>query len=435
MIAAAHAVRQLEVAIALSPTDVLNHRDTVPELAEIEGYTCSGSFAGRNIDNFYLTALKGKVPCSLSGAVHACFGDGAASSGVKHVLVTSGFFVLHELGAAPVSGIHAGSCETDGPLGAMALLRAFAMRGVHVSLFSEPHNGPVMRQAHAAMLQWMDRLDPAMSERLRRFVRLVECDGRPYQGAPLREQMLAQCADLNAAVGRAWPADQHPGPIDCLFALERLGAPYKNIRGLDISAHTEPIDCIWPFSSPPPGTAAQLAMSAWMQTHGLVVGDVETMRAAAGVVPDALTLGVGDGGNEVGMGRIVHLDGAMGALKPSGNSEYVATSVNGCYRSCDHVLLATVSNWAGSAFELASRALLGAPANGPDHVALIERAGVSLADLEKHVLQAICAPPARSVDGVFPEREMSIDGMPFEPKHRDLYTMLWRTAKSSPNGW
>ena len=84
-----------------------------------------------------------------------------------------------------------------------------------------------------------------------------------------------------------------------------------------------------------------------MQTHGLSLGDVETMRAAAGVVPDAITLGVGDGGNEVGMGRIVHLDEAMGALKPSGNTEYVATSVNGCYRSCDHVLLATVSNWAG----------------------------------------------------------------------------------------
>lgn len=87
----------------------------------------------------------------------------------------------------------------------------------------------------------------------------------------------------------------------------------------------------------------------------------------------------------------------------------------------------------GSAFELASRAALGAPVDGPDHVALIERAGASLADLEKHILQAICAPPARSVDGVFPERPMSIDGMPFEPNHRDLYTMLWRAAKDSPN--
>ena len=87
-----------------------------------------------------------------------------------------------------------------------------------------------------------------------------------------------------------------------------------------------------------------------------------------------------------------------------------------------------MSNWAGSAFELAARALLGAPADGPDHCALLARAGRSLADLERHVLDAACSTPACAVDGVFPERQCSVDGMPFEPAHRELYERLWRTA-------
>ena len=36
--------------------------------------------------------------------------------------------------------------------------------------------------------------------------------------------------------------------------------------------------------------------------------------------------------------------------------------VNGTYRGCDHVVLGTVSNWGGTAFELAAWALYrGAP--------------------------------------------------------------------------
>ena len=51
------------------------------------------------------------------------------------------------------------------------------------------------------------------------------------------------------ATKAAW-GEASPGPIDCLFAIERLGAPYRNIRGVDISAHTEPVDCLWPLAAP-----------------------------------------------------------------------------------------------------------------------------------------------------------------------------------------
>ena len=78
---------------------------------------------------------------SLEAAVLACF---AGPRRPEHVLVVSGFYVLHGRGGS----VAAGSCETDGPLGALALLRAFAARGVRASLYCEPHNGPVMRAGY-----------------------------------------------------------------------------------------------------------------------------------------------------------------------------------------------------------------------------------------------------------------------------------------------
>ena len=60
----------------------------------------------------------------------------------------------------------------------------------------------------------------------------------------LRGRALVCAMELREAVRVAWgPA--MTSPVDCLFALERLGCPYRNIRGVDISAHTEPIDALW----------------------------------------------------------------------------------------------------------------------------------------------------------------------------------------------
>ena len=104
-------------------------------------------------------------------------------------------------------------------------------------------------------------------------------------------------------------------------------------------------------------------------------------------------------------------------------------AVNGCYRTADHVLLGTVSNWVGSAFEMAAHALHPPSAGSEgDYVCALQAAGLSLADLEAAVLDAMTAPPACSVDGVHPERDRSVDGMPWEPHHRQLLDLLWRAA-------
>ena len=178
----------MEIAIAMSPEDYRAHTSGAGQEG---GFRYSGSFAGRNIEKIYaLGGLEG----SLEAAVLACF---AGPRRPEHVLVVSGFYVLHGRGGNPGTepGVAAGSCETDGPLGALALLRAFAARGVRASLYCEPHNGPVMRAGYEAMLRHYDAAADdgsgrdgggaarAMAARLRSHTRcLPDAPDRPAPG-------------------------------------------------------------------------------------------------------------------------------------------------------------------------------------------------------------------------------------------------------------
>jgi hypothetical protein len=467
---ASERVRAMELAIVMSPEDYRAH--TAGSGRE-GGFRYSGSFAGRNIEKIYaLGGLEG----SLEAAVLACF---AGPRRPKHVLVVSGFYVLHDHGGNPGTepGVAAGSCETDGPLGALALVRAFAARGVRASLYCEPHNGPVMRAAYEAMLLHYDGggASPAMAARLRSHTRCLpdapdrpvpgedaaayraayaavfgtEAAGMPPGPEAVRCRAVRCAASLGAAVAAAWgdEAAQLP-PIDCLFALERLGAPYRNIRGADIAQHTEPIDALWPLASPPLGSAAAARLEAWLEGGedgagwgveagagaghgGIGAAATAALRELAGVQPDALSLAIGDGGNEVGMGRAVLAD-EIAELSPGG--EFAPLRVNGCYRSCEHLLAATVSNWGGSAFEAAAHALCPHDAlayrqqqpQPPQPPQPPQQAPVE--ELEEAVLSAIMAPPYGAVDGKHSEMAHAVDGLAWEPYHRELYEHLWQLA-------
>ena len=328
------------------------------------GFQHSGSSCGRHVEKLY---VEGRLQGSLERAATALF-DGT----IKHALVVSGFYVLHD----HLEGA-TGSCETDGPPGALAVVRALCARGVQTSLYCDAHNGPVLRAGFDAMIAYYATTRPAVADRLRSHCRCVDVpDGVDHLEA------------LKGALEKAWEA---AGEVDALVAVERLSEPYRNIRGNDLAAHTEPVDVLWPH------------------VDGTSCGDA---RRKAGIREDAVSVGIGDGGNEVGLGRVAQLD-AVASLSPG--EDFCALGVNGALRACDHPLVATVSNWGGSALEAAAHALF--PAALDDLEEGVERA----------VLEAICA--AGSVDGKYVERPLSVDGMAWEPVHREFYEMLWGLAK------
>lgn len=438
MSAASARVRAMELATVFSPADLDAYRSkgdsALPPLCK--GFMYAGSFAGRNIEKMYeLGGLEG----SLETAVRSCF----EGTKVKHVLVCSGFYVLHNYGGneGQQDGIQAGSCETDGPLGALALVRAFASRGVYVSLYCEPHNGPVLRAGHEAMLRYYDEAAPAMAARLRSHSRcLADATDGAAEAAPsaeftaayaricpddpmpsptsLRSRAARSSFELGMALAAAWRGQRDVPAVDAIFAIERLSAPYRNIRGADIGVHTEPIDALWPLSTPAEGSKASASMAAFASENGTLPSPADLRRLAT-VAPEAMCLGIGDGGNEVGMGKITCID-EVSVLSPGG--EFAPIHVNGAHRTCDHLVLGTVSNWAGTAFEAAAHVLF--PESALDYGA--EAHGT---DVELALLDAIMAQPAGSVDGKYHEQPRSVDGLVWEPYHREFYESLWGLAR------
>ena len=101
------AVEAMEVMIAMSPEDYAAGGGE-----KGLGFAYAGSYAGRNIEKIYAAG-------GLRGSLERCV---ARALDCDHALVASGFFVLHDRGGhdGTARGLAAGSCETDGPLGAAA---------------------------------------------------------------------------------------------------------------------------------------------------------------------------------------------------------------------------------------------------------------------------------------------------------------------------
>ena len=165
--------------------------------------------------------------------------------------------------------------------------------------------------------------------------------------------------------------------ISHVVAIERCGRSPdgrpRNMRGVDVSPWTVPLDDL--FLGGP-----------WQK------------------------LAVGDGGNEIGMGKLPK--GLIARFVPNGAS--IA-----CVTSCDHLVVAGVSNW-GAYGLMAALAVLRpdwAPAIGPFLTAERDLA-VTRATVEK----------AGAVDGVTARREATVDG--FGPEiHGPLVDELGRIAR------
>lgn len=137
-----------------------------------------------------------------------------------------------------------------------------------------------------------------------------------------------------------WEALQAEWRPTHLLAIERVGRArdgrYYNMRGEDISAHTGPLDA--PFLEAP--------------SRGMT------------------TIGIGDGGNEIGMGRVLAL---VEAHVPQG-------ALIACTVPTDHLIVCGVSNWGayglvGALSSLTERELLPSAQEARDAVERIVAAG------------------------------------------------------------
>ena len=208
-------------------------------------------------------------------------------------------------------------------------------------------------------------VDTPCVEAVRSAVRATEED------VGVDEIVLGQEGAIDATIA-LWRQDH----LSHVVAIERCGRSAdgkpRNMRGVDVSPWTLPLDSLFEG-----GDWAKLA--------------------------------VGDGGNEIGMGK----------LPPGLVAKHVPNGAEiACVTSCDHLVVAGVSNW-GAYGLMAALAVL-----RPDWRAAIAKFLTAERDL---FVTASIVKEAAAVDGVTARREATVDG--FGPEiHGPLVDRLGRIA-------
>jgi len=240
------------------------------------------------------------------------------------------------------------AAETDGPVGTALLAAGLAACGVPVRIAVDE---PCVRAVHAA----------------------VEAAGGTGTAGKVSIDVVG--VDDMAGIERVADAWKRAG-LSHAVAIERCGRSTdgrpRNMRGADVSAWTAPLDALF-------------LAGAWTR------------------------IGVGDGGNEIGMGRLP--PGLIARTVPNG-------AEIACITGCDHLVVAGVSNW--GAYGLMAALALVRPDWAPvlDRFLTAERdAAVTRATVDK----------AGAIDGVTARREATVDGFGAEI-HAALVDDLRRIA-------
>ena len=273
----------------------------------------------------------------------------------RRVLIVTGFVVARD------------TPETDGPPGAAVLGRALRSLGARVRYVTDRVNAPIVGAALAAL-------------------------GEPPE--------IFVCSD-GEDTARAVLAAEHPTH---LVAIERPGrnraGDYLSMRGESVAAWNAPLDSMFLCS----GGRGAGSRRRWPEkgARGLRVRGQPARRGAT--APHPCTIGIGDGGNEIGMGK------ARSRLLRLGPLATRIASIVGV----DHLVVAGVSNWGGygvvaALSRLAERDLLHTPA------------------LERRLVEACVA--AGAADGVTRRREPTVDGVPLEA-HAAVVDLLRWAARS-----
>ena len=266
--------------------------------------------------------------------VAAFFTPGAAQEaarallGARRVLITTGFAVAAD---AP---------ETDGPPGAAVLGHALSVLGARVRYVTDPVNVPILTSALTALGQRADVM--------------VYPEGDGVAPALLRRERPTH-----------------------MIAIERPGrsreGDYLNAGGASVAAWNRPIDELF-------------VCSGVRQPGSVPRRPVRGARGSDRPLAHVVTIGVGDGGNEIGMGKVRARLRRLGPLMAR-----IAAVVE-----TDHLVVAGVSNWGAYGIvaalgRLAGQTLLHTP------------------EVERRVIEACVT--AGAIDGLSRRREATVDGL------------------------
>jgi hypothetical protein len=277
------------------------------------------------------------------------------------VCVVTGFFIPH--GQPPAS-------ETDGPLGAVFLARALAPLGIKTALITDVFCEAALTAGLEACGLRDSVLLRTIPPALHPWDAFLALDWRDFR----RYNALTHLIALER-VGPSHTAESVRGqPGTEPFASEVLPEHHDRchtMRGLDVTAHTPPAHRLFEEARERP--------------------------------PQLTTIGIGDGGNEIGMGKLPW--DTIRRNVPNGG-------LIACRVAADHLIVAGVSNW--GAYALAAGVLLLRGEQGD--------ADLFDPDRERELLR-VMVERGPLVDGVTGRPTATVDGLTWEQYAEPLAAM------------
>jgi D-glutamate cyclase len=351
------------------------HRDFRPEWDSMAA-TPSSPSQGSMIDDLELAIRRDPAQRGLiSSEPHfgpLCPGDLAHAAGSlaatgSAVAIVTGFYIPR--GTPPAA-------ETDGPLGALVLAQVLSQLGMRCTIVTDELCAGAVRAAARAS----------------RFPeeRILACPGH----SPSPEDSSTGGRDAPRAWrDQFWNHPEHQ-KLSHLIAIERVGP-----------SHTpESIRQQSPEGSPIPGEFFQRVPSEYHNhCHNMRGENIDSYSAdlhllfeeASQRVPTIRTIGIGDGANEIGMGRARWEDLAR---RLSGeHAGWVP-----CRIATDWNLVCGTSNWGGYALAAATAWLR----NRVDVL-------IPFDALEERKVLELMVMYGPAVDGVTRRQEPTVDGLPF----------------------
>jgi hypothetical protein len=305
------------------------------------------------LQNICAKDTAGRGITSLANKVHGSLfrvAQSIAGHATPRVAILTGFYIA--------KGFTSGS-DTDGPLGTAHLAVNFASLNIPVSIVTDQPNAPAVAAA--------------LNEAAR---------GSLAKNISLRVIPLGRAGKMGRTIGEVlmdWRRKENP--VTHAISIERVGPSYdgvpRNMLGNDISAHTAPLHRLF-------------AGGKWFK------------------------IGIGDGGNEIGMG--IFSDKVLARNIRYG--KLIGSSV-----PANETIVCGVSNWGGYALSLALGILR------PEWMKIITRNLTPQRDLR--ILKAMVQ-KGNAVDGITGEQKLSVDGLPWS-QHREVLLSLLKTAHERVN--